>query len=239
MRRVELDPWLPQRVRVAIARLLRRAMLTPRWSPGSWALLCIAVPIGATCVAVVARVALAVPIHALAFAACIGAGALPWLWLRERCARVGSEVVRALPAFLDLVALGLEAGCGLGTAMKEANVRLRPGPLRTTLAETLGRARAGQDRSEALAQMAMHMQVPALTTVVAAIRQAEASGIGLASLIRSQSQRCLRERFALAERRAMEAPVRMLLPLVVCIFPCTFIVIGFPLAVSLRLGPFG
>ncbi len=75
-----------------------------------------------------------------------------------------------------------------------------------------------------------------LSAAVAAIVQAEATGVSLAPVMRAQALRGTRDRFARAEKRAMEAPVKMLAPLVLCIFPCTFIVIGFPIAVRLFWG---
>jgi len=75
-----------------------------------------------------------------------------------------------------------------------------------------------------------------VAAAVAAIVQAEATGVSLVPVIRAQSMRGTQERFARAEKLAMEAPVKMLAPLVLCIFPCTFIVIGFPIAVRLLWG---
>jgi tight adherence protein C len=236
--RARADAALPRGLHARMATRLRQAMLAPRVRPGDWWLACLAATLlaaaGALLVARGLGFAAAWPV---VLASCFGF-VLPWLWLQERCAQVRHAVVRALPGFLDLVVLGLEAGCGLASAIQEAATRTAPGPLRRAFDDALRRIRAGQDRSDALAQLAAQLDVMTLATVIGAIRQAETTGIALAPLIRSQAQRCLRERFALAERKAMEAPVRMLLPLVLCIFPCTFIVIGFPLAVDLYFGVF-
>ena len=74
------------------------------------------------------------------------------------------------------------------------------------------------------------------TAFVAALIQAETSGSSLAAALRAQAEQRLNERFARAEKLALEAPVKMLVPLIFCIFPCTFIVLGFPVALRLMQG---
>jgi tight adherence protein C len=111
-----------------------------------------------------------------------------------------------------------------------------PGPLRVGLEQALQEMRAGRSRTEALQRLERRVGVAALTAAVAVIAQAEATGVSLAPVIRAQSMRGTQERFARAEKLAMEAPVKMLAPLVLCIFPCTFIVVGFPIAVRLFWG---
>ncbi|MBS0388781.1 MAG: type II secretion system F family protein [Proteobacteria bacterium] len=171
----------------------------------------------------------------VALAAFIGAGA-PWLWLRDRAVRRRLSVVRELPGYLDLITLGLEAGCAFGASLQLTIARSAPGPLRDAMERAMHEMRAGRSRSEALQRLGERMRVPALTASIAAIVQAEATGVSLAPVMRAQALRGTQERFARAEKRAMEAPVKMLAPLVLCIFPCTFIVIGFPIAVRLFWG---
>lgn len=171
------------------------------------------------------------------FAAAAAAGAaLPWLWLRERLHRRRNAILRELPGYLDLLTLGLEAGCAFGVALQLAVSRSAPGPLRAALERALQEIRAGRSRSEALQRVALRLRVGALSEAVAAIVQAEATGVSLAPVMRGQAARATQERFARAEKQAMEAPVKMLGPLLLCIFPCTFIVIGFPIAVRLLWG---
>ena len=81
-----------------------------------------------------------------------------------------------------------------------------------------------------LAELATRYGHPGLQTMLAAILHADASGAGVAATLRAQSVQRTEERFARAERLAMESPVKMLAPLVLCIFPCAFLVIGFPIA---------
>jgi tight adherence protein C len=97
--------------------------------------------------------------------------------------------------------------------------------------------RAGKGRAEALRAMAERMDEAAIANLVAVLIQAQSLGMSIGPLLRAQAEQRRSERFARAEKLAMEAPVKLLLPLIACIFPCTFIVIGFPLVIKfLRFG---
>jgi tight adherence protein C len=99
-----------------------------------------------------------------------------------------------------------------------------------------GDLRAGRSRAEALRALGERLDMPAINPLVAALVQADASGGSLAEVLRTQSEQRLNERFARAEKRAMEAPVRMLAPLVLCIFPCTFLILAFPIVMRFFTG---
>ena len=170
-----------------------------------------------------------------ALAAAAGA-ALPCVALRERIVTRQRQLLRDLPGYLDLLALALEAGCAFNAALQLAVQRSPASTLRSGLERVLREMRAGSPRGEALRRFERRVNVAALSAAVAAIVQAEATGVSLVPVIRAQSMRGTQERFARAEKLAMEAPVKMLAPLVLCIFPCTFIVIGFPIAVRLLWG---
>lgn len=171
-----------------------------------------------------------------ALVAAITAANAPWIWLHDRAIRRHQSIVRELPGYLDLLTLGLEAGCAFGASLQLTIARSTPGPLREAMERASQEMRAGRTRAEALQRLSQRLRVPALTASVAAIVQAESTGVSLAPVMRAQATRGTQERFARAEKRAMEAPVKMLGPLVLCIFPCTFIVIGFPIAVHLFWG---
>ena len=80
------------------------------------------------------------------------------------------------------------------------------------------------------------MDAPPVTSLVAALVQAETSGGSLSGVLRAQSEQRLNERFARAEKLALEAPVKLLAPLILCIFPCTFLVLAFPVVIRLLEG---
>jgi tight adherence protein C len=159
-----------------------------------------------------------------------------WQSLRQQVARRLAAIERDLPGWLELLALGLEAGTAFPAALVRALARAPDGPLRQEFERLVQALRSGHARSDALRRLDARLGLPALSSVVAAIVQAEASGLSLAPVLRAQSRRATQERFARAEKRAMEAPVKMLGPLVLCIFPCTFIVVGFPIAAMLFWG---
>jgi len=166
--------------------------------------------------------------------AAAAAGALwPSLWLRERIDARRASMARDLPFVLDAATLCLEAGLNLPGALQQAAARGPAGPLRDELSLALAQIRAGHARMQALRAMAERVAVPGLRAVVAALAQADALGMAIAPVLRAQADGLRSKRFLRAERLAQQAPVKMLLPLVVCIFPCTFLVIGFPILVRL------
>lgn len=168
-----------------------------------------------------------VPMPAVAGGA--AAGSLPPLWLRRLAGERRRRIDRDMPFVLDLMTLCVEAGLGLHGALRQAAGSSPPGPLREALEEALADMRAGQSRGAALKAMAQRSGSAALLAWVSAMAQADAMGMSLGPLMRGQAAQCRADRFQRAERLAMEAPVKMLLPLVGCIFPCTFIVLGFPI----------
>jgi tight adherence protein C len=165
----------------------------------------------------------------LLLAAVVALSAFRWLQhtagVRERL------VLRELPFHLDMLALALESGSTLLLALRSCTPRAPPGPLRDAFEALALDLQAGRLRSDALATLQRRVDFDSITALTTAIREAERSGAGLARVLRIQADQRRHERFHYAEKRAMQAPVRMLGPLVLCIFPCTFIVIGFVLYV--------
>lgn len=231
-----LAPVIPARWRAVVGHLLERADLDDTLSAEQWLLapLLVASGMAAVCYALADATGIAMLLRT-ALAAASGA-ALPCMALRDRIRTRQRQVLRELPGYLDLLTLALEAGCALNSALQMAVQRSPASPLRMALERSLQEMRAGSQRAEALRRLERRVGVAALGAAVAAIVQAEATGVSLAPVIRAQALRGTRERFARAEKLAMEAPVKMLAPLVLCIFPCTFIVIGFPIAVRLFWG---
>lgn len=162
--------------------------------------------------------------------ATFGVACWPALWLRDRRRRVAREIDRELPRLLELLTLAVEAGCSLGAALRIGVEAGGTSVLQRGLAEALRGIRAGRARSEALTDLTQRFEHAGLHAMVSAIVHADASGAGIAGTLRAQTVQRTEERFARAERLAMESPVKMLGPLIVCIFPCAFLVIGFPIA---------
>jgi tight adherence protein C len=158
---------------------------------------------------------------------------LPITGLRDRIALRRRELLRQLPFCLDLVTLCVEGGLNLQGAIAQAVAKGPRGVLRDELQRALRDIRAGKARTESLQVMADRIGEPAVTQFVAAVAQAEALGMSLGPVLRAQADQRRTERFLRAEKAAMQAPVKMLLPLIAFIFPCTFIVLFFPIAMKL------
>lgn len=156
--------------------------------------------------------------------------ALPLAWLRDRGQARREALTRQLPFQLDLVVLAIDAGMSLPAAIEQAVVHAPAGALREAWQRTLSDLRAGRPRAEALQAFADRTDVPATRVLAAALIGALAQGAALGPLLRAQAEQRRHERFIAAETQAMRAPVRMLAPLALCVFPCTFIVLMFPLA---------
>ncbi|MGN6582052.1 MAG: type II secretion system F family protein [Bordetella sp.] len=154
----------------------------------------------------------------------------PRLWLRGRVQWRKRRIDRDMPFVLDMMTLCVEAGLGLHGALLQSAQCCAPGPLRDALDGALADMRTGMSRMAALKAMAARSGSAALQAWAASMAQADAMGMSLGPLMRGQAAQCRADRFQHAERLAMEAPVKMLLPLIGCIFPCTFIVLGFPIA---------
>lgn len=157
------------------------------------------------------------------------AALLPISWLRDRVARRQDELRRDLPYDLDLLTLSVEAGLDFTAAVQKVVERGKPGPLRDELQTFLSSLRMGHTRAEALTAMATRAALPELSTVVSSLLLADRLGKGLARALRIQADQLRLERFQRAETRAGEAPVRMLVPLVLFIFPTLWLVLGAPL----------
>lgn len=163
----------------------------------------------------------------------VAAWMLPRRWLAKRAAGRLRRLNRELPFVLDMTMLCVQAGLNLSSALQQATQYSPVGPLREELMHALAEMRAGATRMHALEALATRTGSTAVKALVSALAQAELLGTSLGPILQAQAAQYRAERFQRADRLAMEAPVKMLFPLIACIFPCTFIVIGFPIAMSL------
>ena len=219
-----LGPHIPISIRGRVQEQLKRAGIEEELTPPQFVSLAAVSALVVGAAASLLQFSLSVVLLGLV----TGFG-LPWLWLRDIIESRRDEVIRELPLYVDMLTLALEAGGSLSVALKVATERSPDSVLRRAFIRVQGDLRAGRSRAEALRALGERLDMPAISPLVAALVQADASGGSLASVLRAQSEQRLNERFARAEKRAMEAPVRMLGPLVLCIFPCTFLILGFPI----------
>jgi tight adherence protein C len=148
-------------------------------------------------------------------------------------ARSRKERVRAeLPDALDLLAVSVEAGMGFDGAIAKLTEHM-DGALAEEFGLTLGEMRVGESRQEALKKMADRIDTPELSAFVRAIIQADQLGISLGRILRVQAADTRLRRQAAAEEKAMKAPIKMLFPTVMFIFPAMFLVILGPALLGL------
>jgi tight adherence protein C len=162
---------------------------------------------------------------------------LAWLgcerWVHRRIAECERRIARDLPPCLDLLTVCVEAGATLTAASRFIVEQAPEGPLRNYFDRVLREVRSGRSRAQAFSSVADSYGVECLSTLASALSHAEAAGMSIGQVLRTQAEQRSAERFVRAERQAMQAPVKMLGPLIFCIFPCTFIVLAVPIAYRL------
>jgi len=149
----------------------------------------------------------------------------PIMWLRGTIKRRHLSIQKSLPFVLDLLTLSVEAGMDFINALQR-NCKLRKlDPLNEELLRMTKEIQIGSSRKEALRNMAVRVGQPDLKAVAFALIQADELGVSIGSILRIQSEQLRARRFDRAEKLAAEAPVKMLGPLMLCIFPAVFIIL--------------
>ncbi|WP_066093170.1 type II secretion system F family protein [Xanthomonas massiliensis] len=166
------------------------------------------------------------------FALCLVFGGLlgwlyPSLWLSERRKTRVKSVIRDLPIYLDFLTMSVEAGLNVTGGIEQSVAKGPPGPLSQEFSRMLRDIRAGLPRAEALKRMAERMNIGQINNFTSAIIQADKVGASLSATLRAQANQRREERFLRAEKLALEAPVKMMAPLVMFFFPLIFIFIGY------------
>lgn len=156
----------------------------------------------------------------------------PSIWLQDARKRRYKQVQKAMPMFLDFITMAVEAGLNLTGALNQVVQKGPPGPLRQEFFMVVRDLRSGMPRADALRRMESRLMMPEVSSFVGTVIQAEKMGASLGLALRSQADQRRSERFQRAEKQAMEAPVKLIGPLMMFIFPVTFIVIGFPIAMK-------
>jgi len=157
---------------------------------------------------------------------------LPGTWLKGRVRRRQKEVLKALPDGLDLVTTCVGAGLGLDAALARVAEK-SSGPLADELARMLRDVAMGKLRREALTEMADRIGVEELTSFVNGVIQAEQLGVGIAQVLRVQADQMRTRRRQRVEQMAHEAPIKMIFPLVLFIFPAFMLVILGPAVIRI------
>jgi len=172
------------------------------------------------------------------FFALVGAGVGfmgPEFWLGRKIRARGLEMLLQLPDALDLLTISVEAGLGFDAALAKV-VEKMEGPLVAEFRQALAEIRMGRSRRDALRDVAKRADSQPINNFIGAIVQAEQLGVPIAKVLQIQSNQLRIERRQRAEEAAAKAPVKMLFPMVGCIFPTIFIVILGPAIVTVMKG---
>jgi tight adherence protein C len=167
--------------------------------------------------------------HLFFFAIAGGYYAYPGLWLNGALKARHREIQKALPFVLDLLTLSVEAGLDFMNAMQRIVERRKLDALCEEFVRVLREIQLGKTRRDALRDMAERVDHRDVQSVINALVQADELGVGIAVILRIQSDQMRQRRFERAERLANEAPVKMLFPLIVFIFPAVFMVLLGPI----------
>lgn len=190
----------------------------------AWAVLCVAIlPVRGMTAAV------------LFAALCVASTVLPEAALDRRAAARQQRIRVALPDVIDLLRVSVEAGMGLEQALDRVTSELR-GPLADELRRVIGDTRAGAGMVDALRALADRTTVAELRSFAFAIVQAQTFGTSIVPVLRAQADDLRVRRRQFAQERAQKAPVKMLVPMVFCIFPAIFVVVVGPAAIRIARG---
>lgn len=161
----------------------------------------------------------------------------PQLWLQSKINARQEEIRKAMPDALDLLTICVEAGLGFDAAMAKVSEKWE-NQLSVGFSRALREVQLGKTRREALRVMAERMGIAEMTSFIAAVIQSEMLGVSMAKVLRIQSDQMRLKRRQRAEEAAHQAPIKMLVPMALLIFPSIMIILMVP-AVFQIMGAFG
>jgi tight adherence protein C len=156
---------------------------------------------------------------------------VPSMTIARRIKKRQKQILLALPSALDLLTISVEAGLAFDAALARVTDKYR-NVLASEFTQVLNEVRLGRPRLEALDDMGRRNKVEELNNFLQAIIQSEQLGVGIANVLRIQSEEIRRRRRQRAEEAGQKAPIKMLLPMIGCIFPTLFIVLLGPAVIQ-------
>lgn len=231
--RVAPPPFAPRFLIHRLERNLQLAGLTSTWSIRTLVISKALITLAAVLISALLLWALPTPTIALvALVLVIGGYFVPDLIVYGRAKERQDRIQLELADTLDQILISVEAGLGLETAIDRAGRHGR-GPLAAELARTVQDMRVGASRRESYAALAARTNVLDLQRFARAIMQADAYGVSIGNVVRTQARDLRGKRRQRAEEKAMRVPVQVLFPLMFCILPVLFIVVLGPAVANL------
>ncbi len=157
---------------------------------------------------------------------------IPNLILNGKIRERQKSVLKALPDVMDLLTVSVEAGLGFDSALSKVTEKM-PGTLSEEFKILLQEVKIGKSRKDAMYQMTERVGVPDFRSFISAIVQADQLGVSLGRVLRIQSEQIRVNRKQMIQEKAMKAPIKMLIPMIIFIFPVIFIVLLGPTAINL------
>lgn len=157
---------------------------------------------------------------------------VPRFYLQQKAKERNKRALKELPDFLDLLTVSIEAGLGFDSALSKV-VAKKEGVLSTEFQRCLEEMRLGKTRREALTGVRNRIRLDDVHSLIGSIIQAEQLGIGVVQVLSVQAVEIRSKRKQRAEEAAMKAPIKMLFPLVLFIFPCIFIILLGPAIIQI------
>lgn len=161
---------------------------------------------------------------------------IPEFWLKTRIKKIKDQVIRTLPDAIDLLALCVNAGLDFLLALKWVIEKSPPSVLILELNHVLQEVNVGKPRRDALIDFANKYQIPDLSTFTRALVQADRMGTSVADAMNIISEDMRIARFRRGEQIALKAPLKMLIPLLFCIFPVVAILVAGPIFLQFMQG---
>lgn len=165
-------------------------------------------------------------------AAAIVGFVLPEIYLNLRLGKRKAKILKELPDVLDIFSLVFNAGLDFMSGLKWIVERSKPTPLIEEFTVVLQEVNVGRSREAAFKQMAKRLNIPEISSVVRTILQGEKLGTPISEIIKILSEEVRRQRFERGQRIALQAPIKILFPLVFFILPVVAILIGGPIVIQ-------
>ena len=159
---------------------------------------------------------------------------VPHLMLTSRITARQKEIRKAMPDALDLLTICVEAGLGFDAALSKVSEKWE-NELSLAFTRAIREVQLGKPRRDALKDMSDRLGIPEMTSFVAAIIQSESLGVSMAKVLRIQADQMRLKRRQHAEEEAHKAPVKMIIPMALLIFPSIMIIILTPAAIQIMI----